>query len=148
MFNFERYLNSGDYEGGFKSSDLDELFSNIESNYLNWASAFPPFVIGSNDPISAHKFENCLKRMRADVALPMAKTVFLSDERDVLAEIEVPCTIVQTNNDIVVPISVVDYMRKKIKGKMTVEIIETDGHFPQLTAPLQLIDVLGRALGF
>lgn len=143
-----RYLNSEDYEGGFKSSDLDEIFSNIESNYLNWVSAFAPVAMGSNDPISARKFENCLKRMRADVRLAMAKIVFLSDERDVLDKVEVPCTIVQTKNDIVVPISVVDYMQKKIKGKSRVEIIETDGHFPQLTAPLQLIDVLGRALGF
>lgn len=141
-----RYLNSDDYEGGFGNSDIEQIFSNIESHFHKWASTFAPLVIDANDPISVNKFENCIKRMKPEVALSMAKTVFLSDERETLENVLTPCTIIQTTNDIVVPFSVTEYMKKMIKGKSTVEIIDTDGHFPQLTAHLQLLEVLDRVL--
>lgn len=87
--------------------------------------------------------------MKPDVALPLAKTVFLSDERDILERVTIPCTIIQTSSDVVVPNSVGFYMQKKIKGASTVEIISSaNGHFPQLTAHLEFLDVLGVVLGF
>ncbi|KAF5482069.1 hypothetical protein F2P56_002666 [Juglans regia] len=143
-----RYINMDDYEGGFGNSDIDQIISNIESNYQNWTSAFASLVVDAKDPLSVDKFAKCLKRMRPEVALPLAKIVFQSDEREVLEKVITPCTIIQTTNDCVVPNSVALYMQKKIKGKSTVEMIEGDGHFPQLTAHLQLLEVLGRVLGF
>jgi len=89
-----------------------------------------------------------LKRMRPEVALSLAKTVFYSDERDILDKVVTPCTIIHTTNDFVVPNSVPSYMQKKIKAKSTVEIIDADGHFPQLTSHLRLLDVLRSVLGF
>lgn len=86
--------------------------------------------------------------MRPEAALHVAKIIFYSDERDILDKVMTPCTIIQTTSDVVVPKSVALYMQNKIKGKSTVEIIETDGHFPQLTAHLQLLQVLGNVLGF
>lgn len=38
-------------------------------------------------------------------------------------------------------------MQKKIKENPKVEIINTNGHFPQLTAHVELLDVLGLVLG-
>ncbi|XP_041004877.1 strigolactone esterase D14 [Juglans microcarpa x Juglans regia] len=143
-----RYINMDDYEGGFGNSDIDQIISNIESNYQNWTSAFASLVVDAKDPLSVDKFAKCLKRMRPEVALPLAKNVFQSDEREVLEKVIKPCTIIQTTNDYVVPNSVALYMQRKIKGKSTVEMIEGDGHFPQLTAHLQLLEVLGRVLGF
>lgn len=101
-----------------------------------------------NDEPSLNKFRECLKKMRNEVPLSLAKTVFCHDYRDILEKVETPCTIIQTSNDMVVPYSVALYMEKKIKGKVTLEVIDTFGHFPQLTAPLQLVDVLKGVLGF
>lgn len=143
-----RYINTDDYEGGFEPSDIENLISNVETNYDSWASSFPRLVVDTKDAPSVEKFENCLKRMRHEFALPLAKTVFYSDEREILDKVETPCTIFQPSNDAVVPNSVAYYMQEKMKGKSTVEIIEADGHFPQLTAHLQLIDVLNKVLGF
>ncbi|KAF5459084.1 hypothetical protein F2P56_023071 [Juglans regia] len=143
-----RYINTKGYEGGFGNSDIEQIISNVESNYQNWASAFASLAVDTKDPPSVDKFAKCLARMRAEVALPLAKTVFYSDERQVLDMVITPCTIIQTTKDCVVPNSVPLYMQKKIKGKSTVEMIEGDGHFPQLTAHLQFLDVLGRVLGF
>lgn len=143
-----RYINTDDYEGGFTSSDIENLLKNIESNYENWVSYFSTNVVDPNDEPSVNKFRECLKKMRNEVPLSLAKTVFCGDYRDILEKVETPCTIIQTSNDMVVPYSVALYMEKKIKGKVTLEIIDTFGHFPQLTAPLQLVDVLKGVLGF
>ncbi|GJS49734.1 strigolactone esterase D14, partial [Tanacetum coccineum] len=140
------YINSECYEGGFDVKDIEQLFSSIESNYDGWASFFPSVVIDKNDSESLQVFENSLKRMKPEIGLSTAKTVFLSDYRDILEKVVIPCTIVQTTNDIVVPLSVVEYMNKTIKGESTIEMIDTIGHFPQLTAPFQLLDIFDRVM--
>lgn len=141
-----RYINSESYEGGFDIKDVEQLFSSIESNYYEWASFFPTLVIDKTDIESVKKFEECLKRMNPEIGLSIAKTVFLSDYRDILEKVVVPCTIVQTTNDFVVPMSVVEYMNKTIRGESTVEMIDTCGHFPQLTAPDQLLEIFDRVI--
>ncbi|KAL6274660.1 hypothetical protein ACE6H2_025352 [Prunus campanulata] len=142
-----RYINTEDYEGGLEMSDITQIISAIESDYHNWAAYFASLAVDANDPLSVDKFVNCLRRMRPEVGLALAKTVFYSDQRDVLDQVSTPCTIINTSSDIVAPNSVAFYMQKKIKGKSTVEIINTNGHFPQLTAHLELLDVLGKVLG-
>ncbi|KAL2249477.1 UNVERIFIED_CONTAM: putative esterase D14L [Sesamum indicum] len=136
-----------EYEGGFSMSQIEQLFSSIESNFEEWASCFASLVVDASDPLSIVKFGNCLKRMRPEVALSLAKTVFLSDYRDILDKVVIPCDIIHTRNDIVVPNSVPKYMQTKIKGKCEVNIIDTEGHFPQLTARAQFVEVLARILG-
>ncbi|KAF3441943.1 hypothetical protein FNV43_RR15859 [Rhamnella rubrinervis] len=143
-----KYMNTDDYEGGFDKSALEDIISNVESNFKNWATHFASLVVDTDDPVSVNKFVECLHRMRPEVALPLAKTVFYCDEREILDKVVTPCTIIQTTSDLVVPNSVAFYMHDKIKGKSTVEIIKANGHFPQLTAHLQLLDVLRVVLGF
>ncbi|XP_027358661.1 strigolactone esterase D14-like [Abrus precatorius] len=143
-----RYINIEDYEGGFTSSDIEQLLKDIESNFENWVSAFSLLAVDPNDEPSVNKFRECLKRMRGDVPAPLAKIVFNSDYRDILEKVETPCTIIQTSSDMVVPHSAALYMEKKIKGKATLEMVDTKGHFPQLTAHLQLVNVLMGVLGF
>ncbi|PIA65205.1 hypothetical protein AQUCO_00100587v1 [Aquilegia coerulea] len=141
-----RYMNSEDYEGGFEKPQIDQIFTSIESNFPVWATNFASMVVDANDPSSVQKFEKILNKMRPEVALPMAKVVFCSDFRGSLDKVLVPCTIIQMTNDIVVPNSVVYYMQKKIKGKTTIEMIEGNGHFPQLTNNKLLVDVLDKVL--
>ncbi|KAK9273565.1 hypothetical protein L1049_018375 [Liquidambar formosana] len=91
-------------------------------------------------------FESCELEQIFSIALSFAKTVFNNDHRDVLEKVQVPCTIIQTSNDIAVPVDVAYFMQKKIEAKSTVEIIDTCGHFPQLTDHKVLIDVLTKSL--
>ncbi|XP_076950737.1 strigolactone esterase D14-like [Bidens hawaiensis] len=141
-----RYLNSEGYEGGFDMKDLEQLFSSIESNYYEWASYFPSVVIDKKDSESVKLFGESLKRMKPEIGLSLAKTVFLSDYCDILEKVVLPCTVVQTTKDIVVPLPVVEYMKKMIKVDVTVEMIDTIGHFPQLTSPLQLFEIIDRSM--
>ncbi|RDX86099.1 putative strigolactone esterase DAD2, partial [Mucuna pruriens] len=141
-----RCLNSDDYEGGFSSSATEELLSIIETNYENFASTFASLAADPINGLYADKFEKSIKEMRPEVTLSLAKTVFYSDHREILDKVEIPCTIIQTNKDVAVPHSVALYMENKIK-RATLEIIDTVGHFPQLTAHLKFVQVLRGALG-
>ena len=135
------------YEGGFEIREVEQIFLSMESNFHQWASSFAPLAIGPDDPISVDKYKKCLQSMRSEVALFITKLVFYGDQRNVLEKVVILCTIIQTTNDKAAPISVGYYMMKMIKAKSTVEIIEA-GHFPQLTAHVQFLEVLGRVLGF
>ncbi|XP_008810138.2 strigolactone esterase D14 [Phoenix dactylifera] len=141
-----RYLNSEDYEGGFERTEVENMFTNIESNFQSWAESFVRLVIGANDHIFIEKFRRSFLKMRPDIALCAARMIFLSDLRDVLEEVEVACTIIQGTNDVVVPTSVAHFMQQEMKGKATVETIDSAGHFPQLTAHRMLLEVLDRVL--
>lgn len=142
-----RYLNSEDYEGGFEVSEIEQLLSKMESNFHAWASAFVPISVGVKDSLSIEKCEKSLKKMKPEVALAVAKLIFFGDNRHVLEQVDIPCTLICTTNDFVVPSSVPYYMQKKmIKIKSRVEIIDVDGHLPHLTAHDQLLDVLGRVM--
>ncbi|GMI92760.1 D14-LIKE2 [Hibiscus trionum] len=142
-----RYIDIDDYEGGFDAVAVSSMLTSIESDYENWTSSFAKLLVDNNDPLSVEHYLKCLKSTNREFVLPLAKTVFHSDERETLEKVTTPCTIIQTI-DLVVPDSVAYYMQKKIKGETTVEIIKADKHYPQLTAPLEFLHVLGRVLGF
>nr|7UKB_A Chain A, alpha/beta-hydrolase [synthetic construct] len=141
-----RYLNDGDYEGGFEQEDIDQVFSAMESNYAAWVSGFAPLAVGADVPAAVREFSRTLFNMRPDIALFVARTVFESDLRGILGQVKVPCHIIQTKKDVAVPLSVADYLCRHLGGKTTVEILQTEGHLPQLSAPALVIQLLRRAL--
>ncbi|RWW31474.1 hypothetical protein GW17_00003908 [Ensete ventricosum] len=131
---------------GHSIAEIDNVLSNIEFNFLAWADTFIVLVIGADDPISVEKLGTSFKSMRSEIALALAKTIFLGDMRHTLDKVEVPCTIVQVSNDFVAPVSVGRYMQSRIKGEATLEMIDSDGHFPQLTVPHKLLEILDRVM--
>ncbi|XP_039165335.1 strigolactone esterase D14-like [Eucalyptus grandis] len=131
-----RYLNTDGYEGGFGTAQIDQILLSIESDYNEWAPNFASLVVHPHDALSVKMFTKCLRRMRLEAALSLARAVFLSDNREVLGRVTTPCTIIQITNDVIVPSSVTHHMHDKIQGKPTVEMIEANGHFSQLTTHL------------
>ncbi|WVZ26062.1 hypothetical protein V8G54_004606 [Vigna mungo] len=132
--------------GSSPRSDIEQLLSNIENNYESFVSAFASLIADPSNEESVKKYEEGLKNMGGEVGLPLAKTIFYSDWREMLEKVETPCTIIQTKKDAAVPHSVALYMQNKIKGKVRLEIIDTLGHFPQITAHLHFVQVLKAAL--
>ncbi|XP_010276343.1 PREDICTED: strigolactone esterase D14-like [Nelumbo nucifera] len=141
-----RYLNAKGYYGGFERSDIEATLESIKQNYSNWVTNFAPKAIGVNDKAAIKAFESTLGRMKPTVAYDAAKTVFLSDYRQVLRKVGVPCTIIQSEKDIVVPKWVAFYMAKMLGGTTNVKILDSEGHFPHLTAYHLLLGVLRRVL--
>lgn len=139
-------MNSEEYEGGFERVDVDSILSSIESNFHAWADSFVVLAVGHGDAAAVEQLRASFKRMRPDIALALGKTIFLGDMRHVLDKVEVPSTIVQVSDDFAVPVSVGRYIQSKMKGKASLEIIKSDGHFPQLVAAQQLLEILDRVL--
>ncbi|KAL4320429.1 hypothetical protein HN51_064525 [Arachis hypogaea] len=143
-----RYINDEDYEGGFEREDVEQLISTIEVQFEDWVSAYAPIAVGPNDSDAVDKFGSCLKNMGAQVAVSLAKTVFHSDNRKILQNVETPCTIIQSSNDAAIPVSVGHYLERMIKGVSALKFIDMTGHFPQLTAPHKLAQLLKAVVEF
>ncbi|TVU01957.1 hypothetical protein EJB05_52606 [Eragrostis curvula] len=142
-----RYINSEEegYVGGFERAGIDGMLDAMASDFDAWVRGFVPNAAG--DPESVPHLEKSFLAMRPAVALEVAKMIFLGDQRDVLDDVTAPCTIVQVNNDFAAPPSVAEYMQRRMKGaEVAVEIIDSVGHFPQLVAPQQLLDILHGVL--
>ncbi|KAL0452920.1 UNVERIFIED_CONTAM: putative esterase KAI2 [Sesamum latifolium] len=144
-----RYLNDTGYDGGFSKVELDSLFGSIQSDFSGWVKSFVPKAIGVNDRAAIAEFEGSLGRLKPETALSAARSVFLTDNRNVLPHVHVPTTIIQSEKDIIVPESVAFYMKRRVGVGAAAKaiILKTQGHFPQLTVPNLLFRVLKQTLG-
>lgn len=138
-----RYLNDEDYFGGFEQEDLEQLFQAMQSNYKAWCSGFAPLAVGGDmDSVAVQEFSRTLFNMRPDIALSVAQTIFQSDMRNVLGLVTVPCHIIQSMKDMAVPVVVSEYLHCNLGGDSIVEVMQSDGHLPQLSSPDVVIPVL------
>jgi sigma-B regulation protein RsbQ len=136
------YLNDGEYVGGFEQEDLDGLFDTMHRDFQGWISGFAPLAVrGLPDSAAVKEFSASLFSYRPDIALSMARTIFLSDFRRHLGLVETPTVLLQTLNDIAVPMEVGEYMQRHIRHS-TLEVLPVQGHFPQLADP----EVVSEAL--
>jgi len=140
-----RYLNDTDYFGGFEQEDLNQLFLAMQSNFKAWVSGFAPLAVGADiESPAVQEFGRTFFNIRPDIAFSVAKTVFQSDLRCILAQVSVPCHILQSSKDLAVPVVVSDYLHHTLGGPTVVEILQTEGHLPQLSSPEVVIPVLQR----
>jgi len=142
---FVRYLNDANYFGGFEQEDLNQLFEAMQSNFKAWVSGFAPLAVGADiDSLAVQEFGRTLFNIRPDIAFSVAKTIFQSDLRSMLSSVTVPCHILQSNKDLAVPVVVADYLHHSLGGPTIVEVLQTEGHLPQLSSPDVVIPVLKR----
>lgn len=140
------YVNQPGYVGGFEPQQIEQILHEIGGDYLNWAHNFSPVAVAAApDCPEVAEFTRSLLAMRPDVAFSMALTVFKLDLRNHLEGFHTPTTIVQTRDDIAVPMAVAEYLHRHWP-QSRLEVIETAGHLPHLTAPAQLIAILERHL--
>lgn len=134
-----RYINEGDYVGGFTRDDIDELLESLESNYLGWSSAMAPTIMGRPDrPELGEELANSFCRTDPAVARRFARATFLSDNRDDLARVPVPTLVLQCADDVIAPGSVGQFVHEQISGSVLVNMRAT-GHCPNLSAPDETI---------
>ncbi len=133
------YINDGDYVGGFSRADIDSLLDTLDSNYLGWASAMAPTIMGAPDrPALGEELTNSFCRTDPEIAKHFARITFLSDNRADLARVTVPSLILQCSDDIIAPACVGDYMHRMLPGS-TLRIVDNIGHCPHLSAPHDIV---------
>ncbi|NSL87531.1 alpha/beta fold hydrolase [Chitinophaga solisilvae] len=139
-----RYLDdpAANYTGGFDDAALESLFEAMETNYQAWAIGFSALAMRNQErPELAEAFAMTLKEIRPDIAVSVARAIFHLDHRQELAKVSKPVLIIQTANDIAVPPVVSEYMEQHIPGSKRIKV-QTQGHFPHISAPAEVIGAL------
>jgi sigma-B regulation protein RsbQ len=130
-----RYIDDGEYRGGFSREDIDELLESLESNYRGWSAAMAPVIMGNPDrPELGEELTNSFCATDPLVARTFARATFLSDNRADLAKVGVPTLVLQCSDDAIAPPEVGAFVHAGIDGSRLVTLDAT-GHCPQLSAP-------------
>jgi sigma-B regulation protein RsbQ len=141
-----RYVDDGDYVGGFSRRDIDELLASLDSNYLGWSSAIAPVIMGRPDrPELSHELEESFCRTDPEIARRFAHVTFLSDNRADLARVETPTLVLQCTDDVIAPVGVGEYVRDHMPHA-TMTLLSATGHCPHLSAPDETADAIHQFL--
>jgi sigma-B regulation protein RsbQ len=142
-----RYVNEGDYHGGFTAEDIDGLLDFLDSNFLGWSSTMAPVIMGNaGRPELSEELANSFCRTDPEIAKHFARVTFLSDNRKDLAFVKVPTLILQCSQDAIAPETVGRYVEKQIPGSTFVQL-RASGHCPHLSDPEETISAIKAFLG-
>jgi sigma-B regulation protein RsbQ len=137
-----RYIDDGDYIGGFSAAQINELLESLSDNYLGWSAAMAPAIMGNPErPELGHELTNSFCRTDPDIAKAFARVTFTSDNRADLGRVTTPALILQCSDDIIASEVVGNYVHRHIPGSKLVLMTAT-GHCPNLSAPAETISAI------
>ena len=132
-----RYIDDGDYVGGFSEEEIKELLEFLDSNHMGWAESMAPMIMANPDkPDLSAELTNSFCRTDPAIARHFARTTFMADNRADLKHVAVPTLILQCREDIIAPQSVGAYVHAAMPMSQLVTLDAT-GHCPNLSAPEQ-----------
>jgi sigma-B regulation protein RsbQ len=134
-----RYINDGDYVGGFEQKDILELLDSLESNYLGWSSAMAPVIMGNPDrPGLGQELTESFCRTDPAIARRFAEVTFTSDNRADLPRVQTPTLVLQCSSDALAPVAVGQYVARALPHA-ELAVLEATGHCPNLSAPEETV---------
>lgn len=137
-----RYIDDGDYRGGFSASDIEELLVSMESNYLGWSRQMAPMIMGNAEqPELGRELSDSFCRTDPAIAAQFAAVTFLSDNRKDLSKVSVPTLVLQCLSDVIAPEPAGEFVRDAIAGS-TYVVLDATGHCPHLSVPSATIDAI------
>lgn len=141
-----RYIDDGDYVGGFGEADINGLLDSLASNYLGWSSSMAPVIVGNPDrPELGEELTASFCRADPAMAAQFARVTFLSDTRADLASVMVPTLVLQCSDDAIAPVAVGQYVARSIPASTFRQLAAT-GHCPNLSAPDETTDAIASWL--
>lgn len=129
-----RYVDDGDYVGGFAADDIDELLALMERNHQGWQDPFSTLVAGAPDTGVREELFESFCRTRPDISRHFAEVTFRGDNRDDLPGVSAPVLVLQSAHDSIAPLTAGRYVADHLPDA-TFEVIDTVGHCPHLSAP-------------
>ena len=141
-----RYIDDGDYVGGFGADDIDELLESLESNYLGWSRALAPAIVGNPErPHLGAELTESFCRADPEIQKRFARATFLADNRSDLAHVSTPTLVLQCSDDIIAPEVVGRFVHEHLRDSTFVQLDAT-GHCPNLSAPDETADAIDAYL--
>ncbi|MDN3480536.1 alpha/beta hydrolase [Arthrobacter sp. APC 3897] len=130
------------YDGGTSQEDIRELLASLDSNYMVWAAAMAPVIMGNPDSPQLHtELEGSFCRINPTVAREFAKVAFLSDVRHLLKDVSVPTLVMQCTDDLLAPVHVGEYTQQHLPNA-TLAVLKATGHLPHVSAPEETADTI------
>jgi sigma-B regulation protein RsbQ len=134
-----RYINDGDYVGGFSEAQIEELLEFLDNNHMGWSQAMAPMIMGNSErPELGEELVNSFCRTDPEIAKHFARTTFMSDNRADLAQVKAKSLILQCSDDIIAPNCVGEYVHKHLPNSELL-VMRATGHCPNLSAPDETI---------
>jgi sigma-B regulation protein RsbQ len=134
-----RYINDGDYIGGFSEAQINELLDLLDSNYMGWSRTMAPVIMGNPDrPELGEELANSFCRTDPEIAKRFARATFLSDNRADLLGLGIRSLILQCSDDVIASQSVGEYVHRCLPNSELV-LMQATGHCPNLSAPEETI---------
>lgn len=142
-----RYINDPpDYIGGFEEQDIHEMIDLMERNHFEWAGYLAPIVMAAEDrPEKAEDLRQTFLNADPVVSRRFAKSVFMSDIREYLHQVTVPSLILYSDQDVIVPSKVIEYLHRTIPNCDTRKLQAT-GHYPHMSNPEAVADAILEGL--
>ncbi|TGE09748.1 alpha/beta fold hydrolase [Hymenobacter fodinae] len=140
------YVNDGDYFGGFEPADLEEILGFLDRDYRAWSDTMVPNIVGGDmRPDLVDDVLASFSEVDPAIARQFARATFLSDYRSELPKLRVPTLVIQSAQDSIAPSNVGHYLHEHLAGSH-LDILNTTGHYPHLSAPVATISSLERYL--
>jgi sigma-B regulation protein RsbQ len=134
-----RYIDDGDYVGGFSENQIAELLEFLEDNHMGWSAAMAPSIMGNpHRPELGEELTNSFCRTDPEIAKALARVTFTSDNRDDLCKVTVPTLILQCCEDIIASKEVGNFVHNRIPNSEIV-FLKATGHCPNLSAPAEVV---------
>ena len=134
-----RYIDDGDYVGGFGESQIHELLDFLDSNHMGWSQAMAPAIMGNPDrPELGEELTNSFCRTDPDIARRFARATFLSDNRADLEGVTTRTLVLQCAEDVIAPREVGEYVHRMLPNSQLV-VMKATGHCPNLSAPRETV---------
>lgn len=141
-----RYVNDRDYLGGLTEARVGKILDEISINYLNWVRSTSPIIMNTpKQPLLTEEFAKCLLELHPNFAFVTFRMLLNFDCRQEVKKLKIPTLILQPRHDIFVPIQVGEYLHKAIKNSQ-LYLIEGQGHFPHMSSPKEVIQVISNFL--
>ena len=137
-----RYVDADDYVGGFSESDIEGLLESLESNYLGWSAQMAPVIMGNEDrPELGEELTESFCRTDPEIQRRFARVTFLSDNREDVSSVTVPCLVLQCQNDVIASEQVGRWVHEHLPTS-TFTLLDASGHCPNLSAPDETADAI------
>jgi sigma-B regulation protein RsbQ len=141
-----RYINDNGYIGGFEKSDIEEMLSTMEKNYIGWANFLAPAIMQNQEnPELGNELTNSFCSTDPVIARQFAQVTFLSDNRQDLAKVRHPSLILQCSRDLIAPTEVGQYLQDHLPDS-TQKLMQATGHCPHLSSPQETIVLMKEFL--
>ncbi len=140
------YINDGAYVGGFERQDIESLLEMMDGNFLGWANALGPTIMGNGDrPELGQELTDSFCKTDLDVAQQFARVTFYGDNRSDLPKLRTPSLVIQSLEDVIAPVEVGEYVAKNIPNS-SFRMISATGHCPHLSAPSETVEAIREYL--